>query len=393
MAPLQELTSRSGWVVRGSIMPYRIGVIAFPVTHAGVVPLSNLVKLLSKVAKDVFVISSETFMEAYESDTGRDNVHIYPVKQPGGSNRLNSATTELNLHVQSSIEVYKIRDKTDLIILFFGADIYVAPAMVAKVLNKKLALLLPGSVIEKKATDGFSFYNVNVSSFINRQICNKIILYSPSLISRWSLQKHRHKILIAYEHFLDFDIFSTTIPLVDRPPLIGYIGRLSEEKGIRRFIQALPAIFNDRPDLRALIGGDGDMGEAIEASLQEGGLAPRVDLAGWISHDDLPGHLNQLQLLIIPSYTEGLPNIMLEAMACGTPVLATPVGAIPDIIVDGRTGFLMENNSPECIAKNVIRALNSPDLEQITETGRQFVEEHFTFERVAEKWRDVLGRV
>jgi glycosyltransferase involved in cell wall biosynthesis len=113
-------------------------------------------------------------------------------------------------------------------------------------------------------------------------------------------------------------------------------------------------------------------------------LTARVDLPGWISHDDLPGYLNQLRLLVLPSYTEGLPNIMLEAMACGTPVLATPVGAIPDVIIDGKTGFIMENNSPECIAENVIRALNSPDLERIAENGRRFVEENFRSKR---RWR------
>ena len=81
---------------------------------------------------------------------------------------------------------------------------------------------------------------------------------------------------------------------------------------------------------------------------------------------------------------------MLEAMACGTPVLATPVGAIPDVIIDGKTGFIMENNSPECIAENVIRALASPDLERIAEGGRRFVEENFTFEKTVKNWKGIL---
>jgi glycosyltransferase involved in cell wall biosynthesis len=80
-------------------------------------------------------------------------------------------------------------------------------------------------------------------------------------------------------------------------------------------------------------------------------------------------------------------------MACGTPVLATPVGAIPDVIIDGKTGFIMENNSPECIAENVRRALDSPDLERIADAGRRFVEENFTFERVVERWKEVLKEV
>jgi glycosyltransferase involved in cell wall biosynthesis len=74
-------------------------------------------------------------------------------------------------------------------------------------------------------------------------------------------------------------------------------------------------------------------------------------------------------------------------------VLTTAVGAIPDVIVDGETGFVMENNSPECIAANVARVLCSPELEQIAENGRRFVEENFTFEKAGENWRRILADV
>ena len=66
-------------------------------------------------------------------------------------------------------------------------------------------------------------------------------------------------------------------------------------------------------------------------------------------------------------------------MACGTPVLATSVGAIPDVIKDGETGFIMEDNSPECIAKNVRRALEHPELEKIVKNERELVEKGFVY--------------
>ena len=270
-----------------------------------------------------------------------------------------------------------------------------APSVVtAKIFRKKAIIVLPGRVTTAMEAIGDQLVvPVKILTKIARRHCKKIVVYSPALITEWNLEPYRHKILIAHEHFLDFTTFTVTTPLTSRPPLIGYIGRLSGEKGIQHFTQTLPSILAGQPDLRVLIGGDGPLKEPIAASLQKGGVATRVDLAGWISHDDLPSYLNQLRLLVLPSYTEGLPNIMLEAMACGTPVLATPVGAIPDVIIDGKTGFIMENNSPECIAENVIRALNSPDLERIAEEGRLSVEENFTFECTVERWNEVLEEI
>ncbi|MDV4343032.1 glycosyltransferase family 4 protein [Methanoculleus sp. YWC-01] len=295
--------------------------------------------------------------------------------------------------------MFKIVKNVDKWLFFIGGELLILPIIFAKLTRKPAILLFAGCLLDQSTLSQSKLQKMWMKSAIyftsklNRVLCNKLVVYSPKLISEWNLEPYRHKILIAHEHFLDFETFTTTIPMPDRPRRIGYIGRLSKEKGIENFVRSLPAILSNQQDHHVLIGGDGELNETIEASLQEEGITDRVDLPGWISHDDLSKYLNQLRLLVLPSYTEGLPNIVLEAMACGTPVLATPVGAIPDIIVDGKTGFIMENNSPECIAANIIRALNSPELELIAENGRRFVEENFSFESTIVQWKEVLEEI
>ena len=106
-------------------------------------------------------------------------------------------------------------------------------------------------------------------------------------------------------------------------------------------------------------------------------------------HNKFPDYLNKLFVLL--SYTEGLPHTLLEAMACGTPVLATPVGAIPDVIKDGAAGFIMENNSPECIAKNIVKALAHPNINGITKNARALVEGKYNYQAAVDGYRIILS--
>jgi glycosyltransferase involved in cell wall biosynthesis len=366
-----------------------IGIITPPIGVAGVVPLSNLVDVISYLSDSVFLITGE--VEINPSKKVESNVLIHKIAYFPKSNIVKKIMGHVYLQMQISNKLIEFKDKADVFIYFLDSHVYILPVLIGKLLKKKVVFLLAASISDSARANVNIFSKIlRFSESFNFKHANCIIVYSPSLIEKWNLQDYAHKICIAHRHFLDFNTFTVTTPLSDRSPLIGYIGRLSGEKGVKNFTQALPAILSDRQDLRVLIGGAGPLKEMIAASLQREGVTTHVDLPGWISHDDLPNYLNQLRILVLPSYTEGLPNIMLEAMACGTPVLATPAGAIPDVIIDGKTGFIMENNSPECISQNVIRALSSPEMEQIAENGRRFVEENFTFERVVDRWKEVL---
>ena len=371
-------------------IPRNICIITPPIGKAGISPLSNLVDVIASSSNSVVVITGNKHFKSVKKPNTQ--THIYKTQWLEKSNRFIKTFNHIHIQLDISYNLIKCANNANIWIYFLDSHAFLLPVLVARLLRKKTIFLLAASISgTSKTNNTFLVKAANVQESITLKLADFIIVYSPILIEKWHLQKYAYKISIAHEHFLFLNKFRVETNPHDRPPIIGYIGRLSAEKGVQHFVQALPAILNDRKELRVLIGGDGLLKKSIEAALQAEKLLDYIEITGWISHDNLPTYLNRLRLLIIPSYSEGLPNIMLEAMACETPVLATAVGAIPDVIIDGKTGFLMGDNSPECIAENVIRALSSPDLERIAKNGRLFVEENFTFEKTVENWTRILS--
>ena len=368
-------------------MRKNIGIVTFPTSDAGILPLSNIVDILYPPSSNIHLITGNAGYDFFKKNK---KIYTYGVKHETGRNIFTRVFKYIYTQLRISYMIIKIAKNVDIWFLFLGENL-VLPQLVMKLLRKKIVFIPTGSSVRMSKARKDPFLKVIVIlSNINCELADRIILYSPNLIKEWNLEKYKNKICIAHEHFLDFDKFKIRKQVDERDNLVGYIGRLSEEKGTLNFVKAIPAISKKRNKIRFLIGGNGQLRDKIEEYLNKENLNNKVKLAAWIPHDELPDHLNELGLLVIPSSTEGIPNIMLEAMACGAPVLATPVGAIPDVITDRETGFIMENNSPACIAGNVERALNHPRLDEIVKNARELVEKEFTYEAAVERYRKIL---
>ena len=365
-----------------------IGIITFPISEAGNIPLSNLVDIVQPLSNDTYLITGNDGYTFFKDDR---RIYTHGIRHERGKNVFTRILKYILAQLRISYQLAKVAKNVDLWIFFIGGQDLLFPMLTAKSLRKKVILAFAeSSVLGLKSANDNLFKPVEILEIICRSLANRIIVYTPTLIEEWNLEKHKNKIYIAHEHFLNFDMLKIKKKLDERNNLVGYIGRLSEEKGVSNFVKAIPGMIKRKDDLEFLIGGDGQLQYGIEKYIGKENLDDKVKLAGWVPHDELSDYLNKLKLIVLPSYTEGLPNLMLEAMACGTPMLATPVGAIPDIIIDGETGFIMKNNSPECIAENVMRALEHPDLERIVENARVLVEREFTYEAAVEIYREIL---
>jgi len=185
---------------------------------------------------------------------------------------------------------------------------------------------------------------------------------------------------------------------MDERRTVLYVGRIESLKGIDTLIKAMTYLQDGEPTRLMIVGG-GDQSEAeldklksLAASL---GISDLVDFAGLVNHEELPYFYNVADVCVIPSYYESFGLVVLESLACGTPVVANKVGIVESLLDNHSIGYILDDHEPRHLAEAIAKILTNPsDRSSIIETAREAVAE-FSWEHVAmeisEQYQVMLG--
>ncbi|MFH0820054.1 MAG: glycosyltransferase [bacterium] len=267
-----------------------------------------------------------------------------------------------------------------LIVTSHGPDILVLKGRVFDwlrkiTLKKAEAVTFISKTFAKQATNS---YNIDLSKVAVISMGVDTELFCPSI----EFKKQGEKQLIQKFGFLPTQ------------PILFFVGSLAKHKGIDYLIQAMKKIVLKFPSTNLLIAGEGHLRTDLEKLARNLGLERKVFFLGGINNKDLPPFYNLVNVFVLPSLVEGLPVAIMEAMSCGCPVIATPVGGVADLIENGVTGLLIKTKSEEAITQAVIKLLSDNTLrESIIQNARKKIEENYDWNIIASKFEKLYDKV
>lgn len=289
----------------------------------------------------------------------------------------------------------RLKGQLHFVFFAFNHDLDILPILLCKILGIPVIVRSDGrnSLFVKYYSEqqrSGSYYFYKILEEIDYILADLLLTESEYMINFYNFDKFNH--VAVGNLFVDLQKFRITTPHNSKKYTLGFVGRFSQEKGILEFAQAIILLLKSF-EFKAIIVGEGELNDSLKKLLTENPIeSNNIELRFWVENDQLPDLLNDISILVIPSKKEGLPNIILEAMACGTVVLATNVGGIPGIIQDRETGFLMEINSPECIVRNVMRVLNNQNLDSIINQAKEVIEQEYSLDNAQNNLNDALIR-
>ena len=366
-------------------------VVTHPLAPASENHVSALLDILSAITSVALVTANLSTESSI-----RDHHEVIEISNSGAGGTILTAAIRFIRNQFRMCRVIARRDED--IVLFFGATSYLLPIVFARIVGRTVVLEPRGDVPltlrlqwEQRVPDSVARVLAGIVRRLERigyWLADGIVTYTPALAEQLNLDRYEHKLYPYGARYVDTEVFQPRVPFTERDSTIGFLGRLDEEKGVRE----LAAVAKRLPDgLTFRFIGDGDLADWLASELEAEIEAGSVELVGWVDHEDVPEELSELQLLVMPSHpTEGLPTVILESLACGTPVYATPVSGIPDVVREGETGFLMENMRSDSIISRLETIADREDLPSISGNGRQLIEEEYSFEAAVQRYREIL---
>ena len=183
---------------------------------------------------------------------------------------------------------------------------------------------------------------------------------------------------------VDTGYFSPDLSHRDARPSLIYVGRLVEQKDPLTLLKAFQSVVKRMPDAGLIMVGNGHLRPQIDDFVRSNELESSVTVLNGT--EDIRSHFREAWGFVLPSLFEGSPNVVLEAMACGLPIVSTRVDGVPELVTDGETGFLVEPKDPDSLAQAMIKLLsNDETCREMGKKARETVMREFSMEKMTRR--------
>lgn len=222
----------------------------------------------------------------------------------------------------------------------------------------------------------------------HHMVCNSMQLYNT--LNTLGMPTGR---LTYIPNGVDTETFEAPLsPVSERPPVILCVARLASDKDHMTLLRAFGRVLEQHPTAQLRFVGDGPQEFTLRKFIEGPPFKGRVEIIHGST--DMRMYYQQARIFALSSQREGQPNVILEAMSSGLPVVSTNVGGIPSLIQEGKTGFMSPASDAVTMAANICRLLEDPDLcEKMGQAGRDAVVQNFAFEAMVKSHQDLFERL
>lgn len=352
---------------------------------SGHVATRMLVNVLLQFHQEVHIFTRATAV--FDFDNKRVHIHQYtkPYSQSAWYFRL---LGQLFYQIKFAIGIFRVSNSLDLVI--FGGGGFPIPSITAQIFRIHFIHRIGGVTYKEVPEESYRHLIwlrfLKSSRRLQYFLADTIVVLSPSLIEFADIGRFKSKCIVFNHYYFNLDIFSNSTKYAERRAVFGHIGA-SRTKGTMKLLEAFTKSGLSE-EYQLVILGDGPQLQEAKTFAKDQKI--NIAFTGYLNRSELPDYYNNMKLFVNCSESEGVPKAMFEAMACGTPVAATPVGGIPDYIENGENGFILSTNSPEQLAKELLEIAEHTELETVANEAQTYVLENFSYQSTVDSYYKLI---